>query len=58
MLAEKKHAIAELKHMNALRIDDDRAAWELAQQIKREAYFGRTKKRYPGILRSGSILQI
>jgi hypothetical protein len=32
-----------------LRVDDDRAAWELAQQIKREAYFGRTKKRYPGI---------
>jgi hypothetical protein len=47
--AEKKFAIAELKRMNALREDDDRAAWELAQQLKRDAYFGRTGKRFPGL---------
>ena len=35
--------------MNALKVDDDRAAWELAQQLKREAYYGATGHRYPGV---------
>ena len=49
-LVEQKYAIVELKRINALKVDDDRVAQELAQQIKREAYFGRTKKRYLGVL--------
>lgn len=47
--AEKKYAIQELKRINGLREEDDWAAWELAQQLKREEYFGRTGKRFPGV---------
>ncbi len=48
-LAEKKYAIQELKRMNALREDDDRASWELKQQLKREAYFGLYGRRIAGV---------
>ena len=44
-LVEKKYVIAELKRMNTSREDNDRAAQELKQQLKREVYFGRYSRR-------------
>jgi hypothetical protein len=48
-LEEKKYAQAELKRLNRLKEDDDRAAWELNQQLKREAYYGRHGRRIGGV---------
>jgi hypothetical protein len=39
-LAQNKYAIQELKRMNALSEDENRASWDLKQQLKREAYLG------------------
>jgi hypothetical protein len=45
---EKAYAITEIKRLNALKEDEDRAAWELKQQLKREAYFGLHGRRIGG----------
>ena len=46
--AEKAYAIKELKRLNNLKEDEDRAAWELKQQLKREAYYRVHGKRIGG----------
>jgi len=47
--AKKKFAITEIKRMNKEKEADDRLAWELEQQLHREAYFGRHGRRIGGV---------
>jgi hypothetical protein len=43
--AKKAYAIIEIKRLNGLKEDEDRATWELKQQLKKEAYYGLHRRR-------------